>query len=119
MKAAAYRRSGSEHDLQKQVLALLSLSNNAFAFAVPNAAKRSPMMAARMKAEGLVPGIADLCVMLPGAKVGWLELKTAKGRQTDAQGYFEEVCHWLDHPYALVRTLDEAIAVLKQWGALK
>jgi len=119
MKAAAYRRRASEHSLQKQVLACLSLSKHAFAFAVPNAGKRSPATAVRMKAEGLVPGIADLCVMLPGGRVGWLELKTAKGAQSLAQTQFEDICEVLRHPYAVARSLDEAIRVLRAWGALK
>ena len=63
-----------------------------------------------MKAEGLQSGVADLCIMLPGGKVAWLELKTDKGRQSIAQKGFEAKCKRLDHPYALARTLDEAIA---------
>jgi hypothetical protein len=120
MKAAAYRRSGSEHALQNQVLGILAIhGKRCYPFAIPNAARRSPAMAARMKAEGLTAGVADLCIMLPGGKVGWLELKTATGRQSEMQKTFELVCKELRHPYALVRTLDEAIAVLKSWGALK
>jgi len=119
MKAAAYRRRMPEHDLQKQVLEIIALKGRCYVFAIPNAAKRSPAMAARMKAEGLMAGIADLCVMLPGGRAGWLELKTAAGRQSETQKDFEFICDAFDHPYALVRTLDEAIAVLKAWGALK
>jgi hypothetical protein len=72
-----------------------------------------------MKAEGLQAGAADLCVMLPGGRVAWLELKTAVGRQSIAQKGFEAKCRRLDHPYAVARTLDEAIAALTQWKALK
>lgn len=120
MRVAAYRRSSSEHDLQKQVLAYISLKgNHVFAFAIPNAAKRTPATAARMRAEGLMPGVADLCVMLPAGQVRWLELKAARGRQSPEQEMFEEVCEVLGHCYAVARTLDEAIAILKSWGALK
>jgi len=120
MKAAAYRRSASEHDLQVQVLKVISLQGRrAYAFAIPNAGTRGPAMANYLKREGLTAGIADLCIMLPGGKVGWLELKTATGRQSAQQSAFELTCIGLDHPYALVRSLDEAIAILKQWGALK
>jgi hypothetical protein len=120
MKAASWRRGSSEHDLQKQVLAYISLKgNHVFVFAVPNAAKRSPATAARMRAEGLMPGVADLCVMLPAGQVRWLELKAARGRQSPEQEMFEEVCEVLGHSYAIARNLDEAIAILKSWGALK
>jgi hypothetical protein len=119
MKAAAYRRRASEHSLQKQVLTVVSMrGRDVFVFAIPNAGKRNPATAARMKAEGLMAGVADLCVMLPGGRVGWLELKTAKGVQSTAQEAFEDICDVFSHPYAVARDLDEAIAILKGWGAL-
>ena len=120
MKAADYlRRPVSEHRLQVLVLQHIDLHGNAYAFAVPNAARRSPALAARMNAEGLRAGVADLCVMMPGGRTGWLELKQARGRQSDAQRVFQALCERFGHAYALARDLDEAIAVLKSWGALK
>ena len=111
----------SEHSLQVQLLAEFEVrkARDVNILALPNAGHRSLRMGARMKAEGLQAGAADLLVMLPGGKVAWLELKTDKGRQSLAQKGFEAKCKRLDHPYALARTLDEAIAVLTQWKALK
>ena len=111
----------SEHSLQVTVLAYLTYraKPDVNVIAIPNAARRSLRMGARMKAEGLQSGVADLCIMLPGGRVAWLELKTTKGRQSIAQKGFEAKCKRLDHPYALARTLDEAIAALTQWKALK
>jgi hypothetical protein len=121
MKAAAYRRIVSEHSLQAALLRHLEIAArpDIYWFAIPNAAPRSPQLAARMKAEGLRAGVADLCIMLPGGRTGWLELKNHKGRQSDAQLGFQTICYRLGHPYAVVRSLDDAIAVLKAWGALK
>ena len=111
----------SEHSLQVAVLAYMTFcaAKDINVIAIPNAARRSLRMGARMKAEGLQSGVADLCIMLPGGRVAWLELKTDKGRQSIAQKGFEAKCKRLDHPYALARTLDEAIAALTQWKALK
>jgi len=111
----------SEHSLQVTVLAYLTYNArpDINVIAIPNAAPRSLRMGARMKAEGLQSGVADLCIMLPGGKVAWLELKTDRGRQSIAQKGFEAKCKRLDHPYALARTLDEAITALTQWKALK
>ena len=119
--AAAYRRSAvPEHRLQAAVLRFLDVhaARDVYAFAIPNAARRSPQLAARMKAEGLRAGVADLCIMLPGC-CGWLELKAGKGGQSDAQKGFEAICNRLMHAYEVAHTLDEAITVLKAWGALK
>jgi len=111
----------SEHSLQVTVLAYLTYraKPDVNVIAIPNAARRSLRMGARMKAEGLQSGVADLCIMLPGGRVAWLELKTDRGRQSLAQKGFEAKCKRLDHPYALARNLDEAIAALTQWKALK
>ena len=111
----------SEHSLQVAVLAYLTFqaAKDINVIAIPNAARRSLRMGARMKAEGLQSGVADLCIMLPGGKVAWLELKTDRGRQSLAQKGFEAKCRRLAHPYSLARTLDEAIAALASWGALK
>src|SRR6185436_20117224 len=78
VKAAAYLRLRvSEHSLQAAVLAHLSAcaAKRAYWFAIPNAVRRSPQLAARLKREGMKPGVADLCIMLPGGRTGWLELK--------------------------------------------
>jgi hypothetical protein len=88
-------------------------------FAIPNAARRSLRMGARMKAEGLQSGVADLCIMLPDGKVIWLELKTGKGRQSLAQKGFQARCERLGHPYGLVWTFDDAVAFLDKHGVIK
>jgi len=121
LSRAQYRQTGSEHSLQVSVLEYLKLNakNPVYWFAVPNAGKRSWQGARDMKAEGLTAGVADLCIMLPEGRVAWLEMKTPKGRRSDMQDFFEDVCDHLQHPYATARTFDEAIAILRRWGALK
>jgi len=121
IKAADYLRRGvSEHRLQVSVLELLETHavRNVYWFSIPNEAKRTPMLASRMKARGLRAGVADLCVMLSGGKVAWLELKTLKGSQSEAQKNFAEICLVLGHPYAVAHDLDEALAALRRWGAI-
>jgi hypothetical protein len=123
IKAAAYLRERvSEHRLQVLVLQHIEALGrlDVYAFAIPNAARRSPQLAARMRAEGLRPGIADLCIMLEGGRTCWLELKDGRrGTQSDAQKGFQAICGRLGHDYAVARSLDEAIMTLKQWGVLK
>ena len=111
----------SEHTLQVQLLKYLDYAAkpDLYWFAVPNAARRSLRMGAHMKSEGLRSGVADLCFMLPGGTVAWLELKKPGNYQTVQQKGFEARCKRLEHPYAVARDLDQAIAVLKQWGVLR
>ena len=121
MKLQEYRALASEHSIQTQILNYLfyKAAPNVFAIGIPNAGKRSYRVAGRLKAEGMMAGVADVCVLLPGARVAWMETKTARGRQSYAQKGFEERCQRLGHHYRIVRTLQEAIGFLLTIGALK
>lgn len=45
-------------------------------FAVPNGGKRAMSVARQLKAEGVVPGVPDLCIPAWGL---WVEMKRTKG----------------------------------------
>lgn len=111
----------SEHNLQVRVLDYLKLAAkpNLYWFAVPNAGRRSLRMGGIMKAEGLRAGVADLCIMMPGGCVCWLELKKPGNYQTLEQRGFEARCKSLEHPYAVAKTLDQAISILRAWGVTR
>jgi hypothetical protein len=62
-------------------------------FAIPNGGARSPATAARLKAEGVSPGVPDLFV--PAWKL-WIEMKRVKGgylskEQKDWHEYLKSV----------------------------
>lgn len=111
----------SEHKLQTQLMEYLTINGRRelFWFAVPNAGMRSLRVGAMMKAEGLKPGVADICFMLEGGKCAWLEMKTEIGRLSAYQEGFRHRCEMLGHPYAVAKSLDEAIAILSDWGVLR
>jgi hypothetical protein len=120
--ASEYRLKISEHQLQKQVMAYIERERatpDIYAFAIPNAGLRSLRMGARMKAEGLRAGMADIGVMLPLGRIVWLEMKSHKGRQSIEQKGFEARCERLGHPYAVAKNFDEAVMFLKHVGALR
>ena len=121
LTVAQYRQGAKEHDLQAGLIQYLKLHarTDVHYFAIPNAAKRSWRTAAAMKAEGLTAGVADLCFMLDGGRVAWLELKTGNEKQTDVQLVFEQICNTLGHPYMVARTFDTAVAILRSWRILK
>ena len=54
-------------------------------------------------------GVADLYAMA-GGHSAWIEVKTAKGVQSEHQQAFERDCHAAGIPYLLWRHEDEAIA---------
>ena len=64
-------------------------------FAVPNGGARSGVQGAKLKAEGVSPGVPDLCV--PAWNL-WVEMKRAKGGtvspdQKDWIAYLESIGH--------------------------
>lgn len=72
----------TEHQIQVALFDWLKLVHpGVFAFAVPNAAKRSVRLAAYLKAEGLRPGVPDVVIAQPvGRWPGmYLELKSENG----------------------------------------
>lgn len=122
MKLSDYRKTSiSEHYIQVLVLRYLEQCAvaDAYWFAIPNAARRSMALAAKMRAEGMKSGVADICIMLAQGRTIWLELKKAKGRQTDTQVEFQEICRKLGHTYLLAHSLDEAITVLKPFRVFR
>jgi hypothetical protein len=116
------KQTTDEHSLQVLILRHLNMAKrdkDVIAFAIPNAGKRSLRMGARMREEGLTRGVADLCVLLPKGRTGWLECKTSKGKQSDEQMGFEARCKRLGHYYAVVRNIDEALDELQIMGAIR
>lgn len=111
----------SEHKLQVALVNYLTVNARAdvFYFAVPNGGLRNIRVAQQMKAEGLRPGVADLCFMLPGGRTAWLEMKTAKGQLSDAQHGFKARCRELGHLWAMARSIEEAIPHLAAWNVLR
>lgn len=77
-------------------------------FAVPNGGRRDRVSGAKLKAEGVLPGVSDLILLLPRGRYHGLliEMKTESGKQSQAQrdwqrdmvhrGYRYIVCHSFD-----------------------
>jgi hypothetical protein len=85
-------------------------------FAVPNGGLRSKPEAARMKWTGTLAGVHDLCVLVPGGRVYFLEVKTAAGRMEPAQIDFARRLLTLGCRWAVVRSIAEARDAFRRWG---
>lgn len=89
-------------------------------FAVPNGGARSRRTGAILKAEGVVAGVADLLILIPSGKYHGIciEFKTAKGRQSPAQKEWQKAVEKQGYIYAVVRTIDEFVEIIKQYLTL-
>lgn len=79
-------------------------------FAVPNGGRRDGVTGARLKAEGVVAGVADLILLKSNSRHGALliEMKTAGGRQSDSQRLWQRaVTAGGEYKYVVCRSLDD------------
>ncbi len=77
-------------------------------YAVPNGGSRNVLEAQRLKAEGVVAGVADLLLLVPSQQHHALciEMKTAKGRQSPAQKEWQQHAETHGYRYEVVRDFD-------------
>ena len=88
-------------------------------WATPNASKRSPRYGAELKRQGMTAGVGDISALSPAGKYHELELKTQTGRLSQAQKARLETMTGLGHTMAVAYGLDQALAKLVAWGAIR
>lgn len=96
-----------EHNIQVGIVQYLRLKGFEV-FAIANGGRRDAVTGARLKAEGVKAGVADLEILLPLGNVLFVEVKTAKGRQSPEQKAFQERVESLGFNYVIWRSVDDA-----------
>lgn len=84
-------------------------------YAVPNGGSRNVLEAQRLKAEGVLAGVADLVVLLPQGKSLYIEMKVKGNRQTQNQKDFQNKVIALGHTYAVCYTFEEFQKVIENY----
>ena len=152
------KRGHPEDDLQAEIVrwhAAAVRQGDAILFAVPNGEKRDPVTAARLTGIsaanrdampegrdllpfglGVLPGVTDLVLVLPAARVCWVELKIPDitwppanlpaagprqllhraGRLDKRQRRFRDGVAGLGHAHRVVRYLSEYAELLEELG---
>lgn len=96
-----------EHNIQVAIVQYLRLRGFEV-FAIPNGGRRDAVTGAKLKAEGVSAGVADLIILLPIGNVLFVEVKTAKGRQSPEQKAFQERVESLGFNYVIWRSVEDA-----------
>lgn len=120
-----------EHNIQAACVRWFNLQwpqYRGLLFAVPNGSYRSKSTAGKLKAEGVVAGVADLILLVPKYRVAdairatfeitpalCIEMKTAKGRQSPEQKEWQAKVESHGYKYAVVRSLDEFISQINDY----
>ena len=113
------KAAATEHDLQVGCVRWFRYEFPEYApllFAIPNGGRRDYVAAAKLKAEGVVPGVPDLFFAVPrGGWHGlWIEMKNGMAGELSqaqkemherlrAQGYRVEVCRTFDGFVTILR----------------
>jgi hypothetical protein len=86
------KRGDPEHQMQVALFKWARIAANLdprllLLFAVPNGGHRDKRTAARLSAEGVKPGVPDVCLPVAVGKYPglWLELKAGKNKPSDLQ----------------------------------
>ncbi len=85
----------------------------------PNGGRRNLREAARFKSMGTKAGFPDLFFCYPsGSAYGlFIEFKTAKGRQSEAQKQWQDACTRVWYAYKIVRSFEEFVEVMNRYVA--
>ena len=95
-------------------------TNGVLCFHIPNGMKTNPITAARFKRMGVMAGIPDLCIVLDGGRVMWIEMKkVGKGKLSDVQKSVIGDFAKLDHQVYVCYGAKEAMAVCRAEGIVK
>ena len=111
-----------EDILQKQCVRWFSLQYREYTQLLhhsPNGGKRNAIEAAKFKAMGVRAGFPDLilCIARHGYHGLFVELKTAKGRQSDNQKYYQAVLEEQGYKYVVIRSIEDFIATINDYLA--
>jgi hypothetical protein len=89
---------------------------------LPMGERRDTITGARLKRMGTQPGWPDFLLIAPrqhhSPRPHFLELKRRGAKLTEAQAGFALWCKLNDCPHVVAHSYEEAVAVLKGWGAL-
>ena len=108
------RPDDEEHRIQSSCVQWFRLQYPTHAtalFAVPNGGRRDRVSGAKLKAEGVLPGVSDLILLLPrGRHHGLLiEMKTERGKQSQAHRDWQRDMVHRGYKYMVIRSIDEFI----------
>lgn len=86
-------------------------------FAVPNGGQRNAVTAIRLKAEGVVSGVADLLLLVPRKDKHGLciEMKTDKGVQSENQKLWQKDIEAQQYEYFVCRSFDEFEKIINNY----
>lgn len=115
----------TEHQEQSRVISWWALQHQRFGlpvfalFCVPNGGARDVITGARLKAEGVRPGVPDLCLAVPrGAHHGlYIEMKVGDNKPSDRQTEIIEYLNRVGYKAVVHYSSEDAIKEIEGYLA--
>ena len=89
-------------------------------FHVPNGGLRDAITARHLKDQGVLAGVPDLCLPLPGGVTLWIELKPMTGKLSTKQEALHEkwraMGHWVVVAYGYIAAQEIFKEVVEKYG---
>lgn len=109
-----------EHRLQCACVRWFRLSFPQYSkllFAVPNGGARSKATAGKLKAEGVVAGVADLLLLIPrgGHPLLAIEMKTPHGSQSPDQKAWQKKAESIGIRYIICRKFEDFVQEIREY----
>ncbi len=87
-------------------------------FSIPNGGIRDGKTAGTLSRTGLKAGVLDTCALWPEGNIGFIEFKHGKNGLSKEQKDFAASLDAAGIPYAVCYSAQEALATLREWGAI-
>lgn len=107
-----------ESELQKACVTWFRLQYPQYLlFSVPNGGSRNAIEAKRLKAEGVIPGVADLQLLFGNGQYNslFIEMKYGKNKQSGEQVNFQLYCIKHNYKYAVCYSFDEFVSLVSKY----
>jgi hypothetical protein len=114
---ARARRKREEDQIQRSILAYLAqvLPQPYLCFHIPNGGYRAPAEARILKGLGVVAGVPDFCLLMPGGRAFFIEVKAEAGALEDSQEAITTLFIRMAQPYCVARSIDDVRKALTHW----
>ena len=115
MDPASLAKPGTEHAHQCALFCWMAQNQSNYpelkwAYAIPNGGERNPIVASRLKAEGVKSGVSDIC--LPFAKQNYhgfyIEMKKPGGKESPSQKEFGKFLVSQNYLYTMCDSWEKA-----------
>lgn len=110
-------RSAAEFHLTVNVRKYLQLAAPDLLFThFPAGEARDERTGAKLKHMGLMPGWPDFIAVLPGGRLGCIELKIEGGKLSESQTQFRDRALALGALHVVCRSIEDVRQTLREWA---